>query len=1015
MPSFKKLVNIAGLIVLFVASFVFYLTAERTGSLWDCGEFILGAYKLQVVHPPGAGLYVLIGRLFTWVATLFSDDPANIAFAINLMSGFCTAIAAMCIAWITMLMGKMALVGRDTEASDGQNLALTIGGITAGLSSAFITSVWFSAVEGEVYAMSTMFTALTIWAAVKWYHLPKEYESDRWMILSLFFAGLSIGVHLLSLLAFPALALLYNYKKYGNKSIKGLIYSLAGGIGLLIFVQKIVIVGIPTLWASFDKFCVNSLGLPFHSGIVPTILLLGAASYYALKFAQKRGSQNMQNLVVAATLIMIAYSVLGVVVIRANADTPVNMNTPTDAMRLIPYLNREQYGERPLLKGPTYLAQPIGIKKEPRWGRVGNEYKIMDEKFDYEWKPSDMIMFPRIGHQDKKELHERFKSNMDIKGKPGFKYNMMYFIYHQFGWMYWRYFMWNFVGRQNFDQGTDLWNKKDGNWISGIKGYDDARLYNTDLAPDEIMKAPARNTYYFIPFLLGLLGMVFHFTKSRKDFLSMFLLFFLTGIGIIIYSNQPPIEPRERDYVLVGSFITFCIWIGLGAVAIGELLEKNLKLNGLASGGIAGALSLIVPVLLLTQNYDDHDRSAHLASRDYAANFLNSVDKDAIIFTYGDNDTYPLWYAQEVENIRRDVRVVNLSLIQVDWYINKLRSKVNDSPPIKMSIPQSQYDGKSMNQMFLAETENPTRVNLIEAWKKAAADAIKSDGYPTMPYRNFYIPFDRSKVKPGLYNLDSLNVTDSIPVSFPKGVQYLTKDDIAILDLVASNIQDRPVYFSVTCNNEKLQRLNDYMQLEGLALRVIPAKTVSDRQFSIYGSGRVDLDKHYQRVMKDFKWGNFDKHQTHVDKSYLAAVQSMKLVMMRGGFAYLNKGDNKRAADMANKYFESFPHMNFPYDAGIKPFLDILIGAKDYTNAKKNIEILANETKDYAMFYQSLKSEELVSFAQDLDGWRQSAEDVISLSAKVEDPAFAEKMKNIIGVNATKLAELSAGLNSRMQ
>lgn len=1008
MPSFKKLTNIAGLTVLFIASFVYYMTAERTGSLWDCGEFILGAYKLQVVHPPGAGLFVLIGRIFAWLATVFSSDKSDIAFAVNLMSGLCTAISAMCIAWVTMILGKMSLVGRDTEPSTGQNIALTIGGIAAGLSSAFITSIWFSAVEGEVYAMSTMFTALTLWSTIKWYHLPKEDEHDRWIVLSLFFIGLSIGVHLLSLLAAPALAMFYYYKKYDNKSVTGLILSILGGLGLLVFVQKLVIVGIPTIWAGFEKITVNSFGLPFQSGIYPTVLLLGGVAYFLFKFAQKRGSQFLQNLVFAASLIVIAYSTIGVVVIRANADTPVNMNTPSDAMRLIPYLNREQYGERPLLKGPHYLAQPIGIKKEDRWGRVGNKYQVTDEKFDYEWRPSDMILFPRIGHQDKADIHQMYKERMTGRGegKPGFDYNMKYFFQHQLGWMYFRYFMWNFVGRQNFDQGTDLWTKKDGNWMSGIKFIDDNRLYNSDLEPDELKNNPSRNKYYFIPFLLGLLGMVFHFSKSKKDFVATLLLFIVTGIGIVIYSNQPPIEPRERDYVLIGSFITFCIWIGFSALALGEILSQNFKLNGVSSGAIGGVIALISPFLLLTQNYDDHDRSEHYGSRDYAANFLRSVDKDAIIFTYGDNDTYPLWYAQEVEDIRRDVRVVNLSLIQVDWYINKLRNKVNESSPIKMTIPQEGYNGKNLNQIFFSETPNPGSINLLTAWKKAADEAIKGNGYPNIDYKNFYIPFDKTKVKPGLFEFDSLNVVDSIPVSFGPNVKYLTKDDIAILDLIASNIQDRPVYFSVTCKNEKLQGLNDYMQLEGLGLRIVPVKTPSDRSFSIYGSGRVNPDKHFNRVMKDFTWGNFDKVKTNLDKSYMAAVQSMKLVMLRGAYSYLNAQDSTRAAAMANKYFEAFPHMNFPYDAGVMPFINVLVQAKDFTNAKKNMKIMATEAKSHAQFYQSLSRENMGSFAQDIQGWIQVAGDLKQVASKVEDPAFENEIKTIIGDSDVKLTDL---------
>ncbi|MBK8698833.1 MAG: DUF2723 domain-containing protein [Saprospiraceae bacterium] len=1002
MQSFKKIINLTGIAV-FVASFiVYFMSAERTGSLWDCGEFILGAYKLQVVHPPGAGLFVLIGRMFTWVADMVSDNQSDIAFSVNLMSSLCSALAAMFIGWVTMLMAKVAWVGRSDEPTPAMNLALAFAGLAAGLSSAFITSVWFSAVEGEVYAMSTFFTALTVWAAVKWYHLPESPDSDRWLIFSLFVAGLSIGVHLLSLLAFPAIAMLYYYKKYENKSIVGLgISILIGGLGIA-FIQKLVIVGIPSLWQSMELFTVNSLGLPFHSGLVPALLIVAGLCWLVLRTAQRRGSQLLQNLGIAATLIIISYSTIGVVVIRANADTPVNMNTPSDAMRLIPYLNREQYGERPLLKGPHYLAQPSNVERSPRYGRVGNEYKIVDEKFDYVWKNSDKILFPRIGHQDKADLHQQYKEYLTGRGegKPDFAYNISYFRHYQLRYMYWRYFMWNFTGRQNSDQGTGPWNKKDGNWISGIDAFDDARTYEDDLAPDTIQENPSKNHYYFIPLLLGLLGMVFHFNKSRKDFLALLMLFFTTGIGIIIYSNQPPIEPRERDYVLVGSFITFCIWIGFGVLALFDILSKNIKLPSLPSAAIAGVIGLASPFLLLTQNFDDHDRSHHYASRDYAANFLNSLEKDAIIFTYGDNDTYPLWYAQEVENIRRDVRVVNLSLIQVDWYINKLRKKVNESAPIKMTIPQDSYDGKNLNQVFFGETTNPQRVNLMDILKTLAIETKKADGYPSLSFKNYYIPV---KATQGLFELDSLAVLDSIPVNIPEASRYLTKDDIAILDLIASNINERPVYFSVTCKNDKLQGLNDFMQLEGLGLRIIPAYNRSDRAFSIYGSGRVATDKLYKHVIEDWKWGNFDKIKTHIDKSYLAEIQAMKLAMLRGAYAFVAKRDSTKAADLANKYFEVFPHMNFPYDAGIVPFLNVLINAGDFESAKKHIAILAEETKQFGDFYQTLDADDIMSFSQDIDLSAQAAGDVKELSTKVQDPAFEKEMRDKIGDLDTKL------------
>lgn len=1004
MQTFKKFTNITGIAVLLISFIVYFLTAERTGSLWDCGEFILGAHKLQVVHPPGAGLFVLIGRMFTWIATLFSNDPSNIAFAVNLMSGLCSALAAMFFAWTTMIMGKMALAGREGEINFSQNIALALAGLVGGLSSAFITSVWFSAVEGEVYAMSTFFTALTIWAAVKWYHLPNVNDSDRWLILCLFSAGLSVGVHLLSLLTFPAIGMLYYYKKYENKSVVGLMASIVGGGLVMAFIQKTIIVGLPTLWQKFELLTVNSFGLPFHSGLIPTVLLVSGIIYFFLKLAHKSGNQLLQNLMLTITLLVMAYSTIGVVVIRANADTPVNMNTPTDAMRLVPYLNREQYGERPLLRGPHYLAQPIDVERTPRYGRVGNEYKYIDEKFDYVYKNNDKIFLPRIGHSDKVDLHMMYKEQWTGKGqgKPGQDYNIKYLFKYQLSYMYWRYFYWNFAGRQNSDQGEGPNDLKNGNWITGIKSFDDNKTYNSDLVPDTVSENFSKNTYYMIPFILGLLGLVFHATKSRKDFLATLMLFIVTGIGIILYSNQPPIEPRERDYVLVGSFMTFCIWIGFSVLAIYSLLAD--KISGNIAGIIGGIIGLASPFILLTQNFDDHDRSKHFASRDYASNFLNSVDKDAIIFTYGDNDTYPLWYAQEVENIRRDVRVVNLSLIQVDWYINKLRNKVNESNPIKLSLSKEMYDGKNINQIYLGKDAN--RVNLISAWKSAAVGAPQTNGLGQIGTRNFYIPFDKTKVKPGLFGKELENAVDSIEVNVPASVEYITKDDIAILDLIASNIHDRPVYFSVTCKNEKLQGLNDYMQLEGLGLRVVPVKSASDRRFSIYGSGTVNTEKHMQHIMKDWKWGNFDKEKTHVDKSYLAAVQSMKLVMLRGAEHMARTGDSTNAKILCNKFFEAFPHQNFNYDAGIVPFLNIMVAVKDYDNAKKHMNILADETKKFGAFFQSLDKIELSSWQQELSMAASTANDLKRLAKEIKDPAYEKTITDKVGDLDLKLQSL---------
>ncbi|HEX5625953.1 MAG TPA: DUF2723 domain-containing protein, partial [Saprospiraceae bacterium] len=528
--------NIVGWIVFALVFTVYYFSVERTGSLWDCGEFVLGAYKLQVVHPPGAPLFLLIGRMFAWLATIFSDNPAYIAFAVNLMSSLCSALAATFVAWTTMMFGRLALYGRDYENENNESWAILGAGLVAGLSTGYISTTWFSAIEGEVYSMSTMFTTMTLWAALKWYYLEDSPKNDKWLIFAVFATGLSTGVHLLSLLAFPAIAMLYYFKRYQKHSYGGMILAGIIGVVAIFLFQILIIIGIPDLWSFFEKICVNSFGLPFHSGLVPTLITLVAASYFGLRYFKNKGNDLMHKVVFTFILLAVSYSIVGVVLIRANAKTPVNMNDPYDVMRLIPYLNREQYGDRSLLKGPHFDARPVDTKTEDRWGRVGNEYKVVDQKFEYEFNEKDKILFPRISHSDqgRPQLYRMWMEYlMDTKtAKPNMAFNLKFMWSYQFGWMYWRYFLWNFAGRQNGEQGFYPWINKDGNWYSGIKAVDGSRLYNQDQLPRVIKEDPSRNRYYFIPLLFGILGVIFHWKKNRNDFLALFSFFILTGIAL---------------------------------------------------------------------------------------------------------------------------------------------------------------------------------------------------------------------------------------------------------------------------------------------------------------------------------------------------------------------------------------------------------------------------------------------------------------------------------------------------
>ena len=1006
MNNYHKIVNAAGWIVFTIAFTVYFFTVERTGSLWDCGEFITGAYKLEVVHPPGAALFLLIGRMFTMVAEIFSNEGSVISHSVNLLSGMSSAFMAMMVCWITIILGRLMLKGgREEMPTDGETLVLGFSGAVGGLTAAFCTSIWFSAVEGEVYSMSTFFTALTLWAMIKWYILPDTPKSDRWLVFAVYAAGLSTGVHLLSLLTFPALALFYYFKKYENHNIGGIIAAGLGGVLALVFVQRIVIVGIPTLWAKLEVLMVNVFGMPFHSGIFPLLLILGALTFFGFKYIHSKRHQTLQVVFMSMVMTVIAFSTIGVVVIRANADTPINMNAPSDPLRLIPYLNREQYGERPLLKGPTFDAEIVGTNSEDRKGRKGDSYKTIDRKLSYKFDKRKEIIFPRIGHYEmgRPRQHKQWMGLDPDKplppGRPNASDNFNFFWKYQIQWMYVRYFMWNFAGRQNATQGYYPSDKTRGHWASGIPFIDNARLFDYTNAPDKVKNEKAYNKYFFLPFLLGLFGMLIHLVKRPKDFFALFTLFIITGIGIIIYSNQPPNEPRERDYVLAGSFFTYSIWVGMGVLAIFNLLRAKMKDSTAAM--VAGVLALTAPAIMCVQNWDDHSRRHHTGASDYARNFLESCEENAIIFTYGDNDTYPLWYAQETEGIRTDVRVVNLSLIAVDWYINQQRRKINNSPPLKMTIPAEAIQGYKRSQVPV-DTRNESPMSLPQALKFVAEDHRQGqqgqfDSY--FPAKNLYIPIDRNRaVSTGMISPRDTNFVDKI--SFSLGNKSgLIKGDMAVLDIISSNINDRPIYFAVTCREESLLGLGDYLQLEGLALRLVPKKSNGDPRLGIIGKGSVASEKLYDNVMNKFKWGNFDKHELFVDRSYLPSVQSHRLTMLRACEDLLNRGQKQKAGNLAKKYFEAFPHMNFAMDEQSIPMIRVLVNSGNCDTAKPLIKTLANEAKQYLDFFEPMTVSEMRQ-----NGWiekyaymiQRTKDEVTRISANCNDQAFTTEITDML-------------------
>ncbi len=1049
MNSFKKLNNIVGWLVFFVAMTVYYFSVERTGSLWDCGEFIAGCYKLQVVHPPGAPLFLMVGKMATVIGQMFSKDPSVIAFSVNLLSGISGALTALFVCWTTIILGKIALVGRHDEPNPSQFIALAGSGIVAGLSTAFATSIWFSAIEGEVYSMSTMFTALTLWCMMKWYNQPDTPNADRWMMAAVYAAGLSTGVHLLSLLTFPALALFYYFKKNEKPTWTGMF--IAGIVGVLSIwaVQTIVITGIPSLWSEFEYACVNYIGLPFtypsliltlgaigglfycgfqlangkydNKIIIPFAVLLGLLSisafgwslggifkglvvtglstYFIQQRAQKGSSNALQNVFMALALSALGFSTIGTVMIRAVANPPINMNNPSDAMRVIPYINREQYGERPLLYGTQFNARPVDQTSEDRYGRVGDKYEVVDKKTDYVFNNEDKVLLPRMGHMEG-DRTTYYKLWMDIpqgqeipSDRPDGADNMSFFLRYQVGWMYWRYFMWNFAGRQNAEQGFTPTDKSKGNWVSGIPFLDKFRLFDDKNAPDTIKKDPSYNKYYLLPLLFGLFGLVWHYGRRRYDMLGLMALFIITGIGIIVYTNQPPNEPRERDYVIVGSIFTFSIWIGMGVLAFFDLF-KDFKLSENLAAPLATALVITAPIIMGYQNFDDHSRAKQSGARDYAVNFLESCDKNGIIFTYGDNDTYPLWYAQEVEGIRRDVRVINLSLIAVDWYINQQRRKVNESPAVKMSLSEASYRGLKRNQLPIRDGADEMSIGdlmkfLGEEHPVPAGGGMTFESYA--PTRKIYIPVNKEKaIANGLANPQD-SIVDKIYINLSGN--YLIKDDLAVLDIIANNAMERPVYFAVTCRPEKLQGLDDYMQLEGLAVKIVPVKSPSEKPFGLIGNGRVAGDKVLDRVMNKFRWGNFDKEKVFVNRSYQPSIQTTQFALLRTALDFARKGEKEKAVKILDKQFEVFPNFNFPYNSQTMYFIDAYVQAGAYDKSKKHIQILADNLYDNLKFYNSLDEEaKSGTFQQDFMSDLQTKEQLIRMVEQAGDTAYKAEL-----------------------
>ena len=970
MQNSRQINNILGWIVFLIATFTYFMTLEPTVSWWDCGEFITSSFKLEVGHPPGAPTFMILARIFT----MFAPDASKAAVMVNSLSALASAGTIMILYWTIVHLARKLF--SSEELTNGEQIAVWGSGLVGALGFAFTDSFWFSAVEGEVYAMSSFFTALVFWAILKWENVAGEKNSDRWLVLISYLMGLSIGVHLLNLLAIPAIGMVYYFKKY-EFSWRGVILAMIASVGILLGVQYGIIPGFPKLGFMFDRILVNGLGLPFNSGIIFMVAAAIAGSVWALRYTRRRNKVVWNTALTMVLVMLIGYTSFALILIRASANPPMNQNYPDDAFSLVRYLNREQYGDRPLLYGQYYNAPRTGATDfKDQYNQVDGKYKVTGtiagkSTFD----PKMETIFPRM-YSDNANHVQAYKEWGNVKGspvrvrdrgevktlmKPTFGENLRFFFSYQTGFMYMRYFMWNFAGRQNDVQGNGEFNN--GNWISGIDFLDRAKVGPQDQMPDFMKNDPSRNVYYFLPLLFGLLGIFYQYNQGKKGketFTVTMLLFVLTGLAIVVYLNQTPFQPRERDYAYAGSFYAFAIWIGLGVLGLYSMVNKVLK--GAPGAVIVTLISLVmVPGVLASQNWHDHDRSGRYMTRDYAKNYLESCAPNAILLTYGDNDTFPLWYVQEVEGVRPDIRIINIGYLGMDWYIYQQTLAANAAAPVPFSFSRDKYYMGRMDAILFQDRIKGS-VELSEAMDFLGSDDVRTkvkvntgEMLDYLPSNDFHITVDKNKVlesgtvKPE----DADKIVDQVNIHISKSI--IGKSEMAVLNMIAANNWERPIYIDHSLLYTGNIFFLDYLQFEGLAYRLVPIRT--QRQGMYYG--RIDTDILYDNVMNKFVWGNVNDPDIHLDEYNRKQINIMQTRYMfaRLSEALLQEGKKDSAVAVIDKMFELFPNDIIPYTFDSFPAVEQYYRAGAADKANEVVRIMAKNSLDVINYYVSLPGE----------------------------------------------------------
>lgn len=1042
--NFIKWNKITGWLVFAIALTTYWLTVEPTASFWDAGEYITTSSNLEVGHPPGAPLYQLIGAFFS----IFAPDASYIALTINLMSVFASAFTILFMFWsLTILLTKMISLHQEINKTNA--MAILGSAAIGALAFTFTDSFWFNAVEAEVYAMGSCLMSVMFYSALRWEREMLEPRGNRWAVLIAFIIGLSFGVHFMALLTIPAIGFLYFFKHTEKVTVKNFIIANFVTVAILMFIFIFLLPMSMKFFSASEVFFINTIGLPFNSGTIIAGLIFIAVFYYLLRYTRSKNFVKLNTLVLCTLFIFIGFSSWLMLPIRANAGTVINENNPNNARELLAYYNREQYPETHLLFGPLFTESYVGLDEDnpykddkPNYERdeatgkyvIVNNYKNASQNTDDSQKgflprmwsidhatnymeftggleisvKSEYLDEPRLVEEvnkfkmahrqglvdtsDYDTFLKNFGQYLNIE-KPSFLQNMKFMFEFQFGYMYWRYLMWNFTGKQDDIQGR--YDDLHGNWISGIKFVDEVRLGNQDMLASDMKNNKGRNTYFFLPLILGIIGLVFHYKNDKKSFWVLLVLFLFTGLALKVYLNERPFEPRERDYALVGSFYVYAMWIGYGVYALFDLLKNYVKPK-VALPVVLTATALAAPILLASQNWDDHDRSNRYTAQSMGKMYLDSCDENGILFTIGDNDTFALWYAQNVEGYRQDVRIVNTSLFQTDWYIDDMKKKAFTSDPIPSQLTHEKY--RYGTRDFLVHQQTSRDTVDIKTWMNFVANDTPATQIElpsgqiahTFPSKVIRIPVDKEAVlKNGIVDpKDADKIVSDIYITLKSDIIY--KNRMLMLDIIANNDWKRPIYFSGgSFGDDDYLWMKDYLQLDGVVYKLVPIKTKLNKN-SPFDMGRIDTEKMYN-IVKNWEWGNSGSPDIYHDTETRKNGITYRSNLARLAEALINEGENEKAEEILDLAMEKMPIKYFEYYSLLEPFV---LGYYELDNPEKARAVYEEVSKIYQehlVFYNSLKFNRQRNIAQDIISDMERYRSLVQIVAIYDDEAYGRE------------------------